>query len=135
MSRFFFSKSLRLLRSKQFRKVSKYGKEILGTYLRIKIYISRYPTQKLGLTVSRKFGKAIQRNRFKRLVREAFRLAQHELPSNILLDIRPSPTFKDEGLEPLKQELISIVREYTLESGQSLHASHQGQSCMPADRV
>ncbi|ANH78727.1 Ribonuclease P protein component [Candidatus Chlamydia sanziniae] len=36
---------------------------------------------KLGITVSKKFGKAHLRNYFKRIVREAFRHIRHELPS------------------------------------------------------
>lgn len=35
---------------------------------------------RLGLSVGTRFGGAVQRNRMKRLLREAFRLSQHELP-------------------------------------------------------
>jgi len=44
---------------------------------------------RLGLSVSRKHGSAVKRNRIKRLLREAFRLQQHRLPPGIDLVIVP----------------------------------------------
>src|SRR5688572_6536900 len=46
-------------------------------------------SSRIGLAVSRKVGTAVVRNRWKRLIREAFRLQQHDLPSGLDLVVRP----------------------------------------------
>ena len=46
---------------------------------------------RLGLSVPKRVGNAVKRNRIKRLCREAFRLTQHDFPSSvdILITVRP----------------------------------------------
>jgi ribonuclease P protein component len=44
---------------------------------------------RLGLSVSRQVGVAVARNRWKRLIREAFRLQQQRLPKGIDIVVRP----------------------------------------------
>lgn len=44
---------------------------------------------RLGISVGRRFGSAVARNRAKRLIREAFRQIRHELPPGLDLIVVP----------------------------------------------
>jgi len=46
---------------------------------------------RLGLVVGRKVGKAVKRNRVRRIVREAFRQAKNDFPYPVDLVVRPVP--------------------------------------------
>jgi ribonuclease P protein component len=66
---------------------------------------------RIGLSVSRKVGNAVARNRFKRLYREAFRLTRAELPSGLDLVLIPRSS-RGPSLEEVRaslRELISTV--------------------------
>lgn len=67
---------------------------------------------RLGLSVSRRVGSAVARNRLRRLYREAFRLTRPELPSGIDLVLVPRGT-KAVTLIELKQSLLKLARSVT----------------------
>ena len=60
---------------------------------------------RLGLSVSRKVGGAVERNRWKRLVREAFRLSRAQLPTGIDLVVSPRPA----AVPPTLAELLETL--------------------------
>jgi len=65
---------------------------------------------RLGLSVSRKVGGAVRRNRVKRLLREAFRAVQRELPAGIDLVVVARPHEEWDGMR-YRTALLQAARE------------------------
>ena len=114
-----FPKAARLLFSSQYHYVSRGGKQIVGSYVILEVckaYTARSESPsltaplKLGITASRRFGKAHERNRFKRIVREAFRLTFHQLPKNLYIIVKPRTFAKFAKTQDIQAELLQLIK-------------------------
>lgn len=108
-----FPKSSRILNKQDFKKIRRFGKSILGKYFVVDFTFIQGQEKRLGLTVSKQFGKSCQRNRFKRIAREAFRIAKKDLPLGIQINLRPRPWSRKPGVKShhLCCELINLFVE------------------------
>ena len=75
-----FPSELRLTTPEQFQAVRDSGRAKYAGPLRVAGLANGLDHNQLGLAVSRRFGKAVQRNAVKRRLREAFRLMHHDWP-------------------------------------------------------
>ena len=93
---FDFPKTVRLLKSADFDRVFARRCSFADGLIVVYFANSESERPRLGLVVSRKCGNAVVRNRWKRALREAFRLVQHELPSHFDLVVLPKRGAKPE---------------------------------------
>lgn len=76
------SKRERILRRDDFLRIGKLGKKIKTNHFIILFLENDLAFSRVGITVTRKIGKAVERNRVKRLIREFFRLNREAIPKS-----------------------------------------------------
>lgn len=89
MSREQFLSEYRLRHSADFARVYARRASVADDVLIVYACESDLPHARLGLTVSRKIGKAVARNRWKRVIREGFRRLRPQLPPGVDLVVTP----------------------------------------------
>jgi len=91
MVRFRFPSRFRLRRSLEFRRCYVRRCSVANDLLIVYACENDRPHARLGLSVSRKVGGAVVRNRWKRILRESFRLTREQLPMGVDLIVIPRP--------------------------------------------
>jgi ribonuclease P protein component len=102
-----FSKRDRLLRRYEFKRLSREGRRLVGQKLCIDY--ARASKLRLGITASTHYGSSPERNRFKRLVREVFRLHRDLLPKNLDLNISPRKLAKKASFAEIQNEIFYLL--------------------------
>jgi ribonuclease P protein component len=99
MKRQSFGKNERILKRREFLAAYDQGKRISSENFIILFNPNERGTRRLGITVSRKIGNAVRRNRIKRLLREFFRLNKDRFPpaKDIIIIARRNTSGKKYG--------------------------------------
>jgi ribonuclease P protein component len=108
---FSFIKADRILKRSEFIHLSKTGKKLQNRHFIVTFSPGQFQRSRLGVTVTKKVGSSVKRNRIKRLSREYFRLNRHHLKGN--WDINIIAKKEANGLEsdPFFTSLDNLFRK------------------------
>ncbi len=129
----------RLSRSAEFDKVVRNGRSHAGREFVLYVFPrGGEDPPRLGLSVSRKVGGAVERNRVKRVLREAFALEASRLPegSDAVVIARPDARrlAEEQGLAGVHAALRQLVDKVPGVSGASAAEPAQAPAVMEAER-
>ena len=105
-------RSSRLRRTSDYRRVQGRGRKIRRRSLLV-LWLPRrdHPVPRIGLTVSKKVGKAVVRNQVKRWLREAIRHELHRLVRPVDIVLIAHPRAASASASALRDEVRSAFRE------------------------
>ena len=111
MGAFCFPRGERLLKSGDFKKLSEDGKRFDGNYFLVLYSPNGLGKSRLGVTVSKKVGRAVTRNRVKRLVREHFRHDKVALSDSYDVNVIAKSGSSSLSSREISEALNAILRD------------------------
>ena len=104
-------KTVPLKKNYEFLRLYKKGKFFVGKFIILYVLINKSDINRLGITASKKIGKSVTRNRYRRLIRENYRLYENFVKSgNDFVFVARSSERLPEFLE-IKKEMKFLLRK------------------------
>ena len=104
-------KYLRLKKQTDFQKLFQKGKRVFSPSLTM-IYVKSDRTR-MGISVGKRHGKSVKRNRIKRLLRESFRLTQDEMQGTYSIVLIPKVS-DEYDFSTFKRHLQCMIKKEKL---------------------
>ncbi|MDI7246394.1 MAG: ribonuclease P protein component [Bacillota bacterium] len=104
-------KSERLRKSRDFTRIFEHGKSLPGSRVVVYYLENGLSFNRVGIAVSRRLGGAVERNRLKRVVKEAYRASEAALRQGLDLVLLPRSKAKTASFQEVKDELLWILSE------------------------
>jgi len=125
-----FPAESRIKKRRDFLAARRRGRRSHTKHFLVDVHRSPARRRRLGVTVSRKVGNAVQRNRVKRWLREVYRQHQEIFPNQRDIVITAKRGFQDFSYTTIRDELIALFSQYAKASdrSQDTHRSRRRES-------
>jgi ribonuclease P protein component len=104
-----FPKSNRILRRDEFRRAYDNGRKVQARYFTAFVLPNSGEQPRLGITATRKVGKAVGRNRARRLVREAFRKNKWLAPRGVDIVINVKRALTEASYQDFEADFVAFL--------------------------
>lgn len=111
-----FRKHERVRKRKDYSRIYKNGARLYLENFLVLIHPNEEGTRRLGITVGKRIGNSVKRNRIKRLLREFFRLHKDSLPAGADIVITVRKDVSARSLQEITRELESLSQKQSAET-------------------
>lgn len=114
---------MRLNKDADFARIYRYGRKQTGKYFVLHV-LPCNGSARMGIVLSRRWGSAVERNRIKRLLREAFRLHRRDF-DGVQFVVRPREACKGRSFSRIEQALVTELRDGRMKETSDGEGSHR----------
>lgn len=97
--------------SREFTRTIKRGKSSSDNYILIFIYPNHLKTNKIGISIGKKVGNSVVRNKVKRLIKENYRLIEEDLKTGYDIIFIPREACKDADFWNIKKSILKSLKK------------------------
>jgi len=106
-----FTRKVRIVRSSDFQLLYKSGIRVNSRRFVLFGRENEVGCHRLGITVSKRVGNAVVRNRIKRIFREIFRKSRNDMPGQLDLVVNAKAGWAGAGYWDLREEFLAAARK------------------------
>ncbi|MFQ6110374.1 MAG: ribonuclease P protein component [Candidatus Aminicenantales bacterium] len=106
-----FPSSLKIQKREEFRLIYSKGERFSSHSFSLFVLGKGFGKGRLGITVTKKVGKAVKRNRIKRMIREIFRKNKDKFGERIDIIVHTRPEAANKSYQELEEEFLTLAKD------------------------
>ncbi len=107
-------KTVPIKKNAEFLRIYKRGKFFVGKYLVLYVFKNNFKFNRIGITVSKKFGNSVKRNRIKRLIKENYRFYEQFIKTGFDLVFVARSSDKAADYTDIKKEMKFLLKKLSI---------------------